>query len=88
MSKNTEKILHSLEDLFKEAESTDKWFYSIYCVWFSPAELKEEHRKGKFIWGPLNWTLRDPQEKLAELGLKLDESLLKYKEFQVRIKEG
>ena len=63
-----EKILASLEPLFQEAERTGKWFYSNYQgLWFSPEQLREHHKNGRFIWGAVNWTLRDPKEKLIEL---------------------
>lgn len=62
------EILRSLEPLFAEAQQTGKWFYCNYQgLWFSPAELKTEHGRGKFVWGVENWTLRDPKERLDEL---------------------
>lgn len=63
-----QNILEQLEPLFKEAEEKKLWFYSRYqSMWFSPEELRDHHEHGTFIWGPRNWKLRDPEERLNEL---------------------
>lgn len=68
---NREKILFDLEPLFEKAENEGLWFHCVYQdLWFSPEELRKEHEKGKFIWGAVNWQLRDPKEKLNELEAK------------------
>lgn len=57
-----------LADLIDKAESEGKWLHSRYQdIWFSPAALRAENAKGRFVWGTVNWTLRDPKEKLARL---------------------
>ncbi len=61
-------ILLSLQPLFAEARAKKLWFYCKYhSLWFSPAELQAEHDNEKFIWGVVNWELRDPEERIAEL---------------------
>jgi hypothetical protein len=60
-------ILLSLQPMFDEALKSGKWFNSHYQdMWFSPKELSEYHAKGQLIWGPVNWTLRDPAELVRE----------------------
>lgn len=66
VSDQTALILSGLEPMFKEADATGKWFHCSYQdLWFSPAELRAHHAKGKFLWGAVNWRLRDPAEKIA-----------------------
>ena len=70
----TEGILTGLEPLFEEARRTGKGFYvSSLCVdptWFSPRELMEEQKGGHYVWGAVNWRLRDPQEMIDAARLK------------------
>lgn len=61
-------ILKSLLPLFVRARSQGLWFHCAYQdLWFSPDDLAREHAAGRFIWGPENWSLRDPKERLAQL---------------------
>jgi hypothetical protein len=63
--KQRQAIVTDLAPLFQEAEATGKWFHCTYQdLWFSPAELRKEHAEGRFFWGAINWTLRDPKEML------------------------
>lgn len=65
MKTNKEQILASLDPLFKEAEEKGLWFYCDYQqLWLSPKELKKHHKDGIFIWGAMNWQLRDPNDLL------------------------
>ncbi len=55
-----------LNALIAQARSEGKWLWCHYQdLWFSPDSLEAENKNGKFRWGAVNWTLRDPQEKLA-----------------------
>jgi hypothetical protein len=55
--------LDSLKPLFARAKRENLWFTSRHGkLWFSPSELKSLHNKGRYIWGPDNWTLRDPKD--------------------------
>lgn len=61
-------VVESLAPLFKRAEAEGLWFHCGYQnLWFSPKQLKAEHDRGRFIWGAVNWTLRDPKVRLAQL---------------------
>lgn len=67
MTDQREAILQGLEPLFEEARRDGKWFWCRYQdLWFSPDELADRHANGKFIWGAVNWVLRDPQEQVDE----------------------
>lgn len=60
-------MMDELNALIDKAEAEGKWLWCHYQdLWFSPAQLREENRNGKFRWGPVNWKLRDPQERIAE----------------------
>lgn len=62
-----ESILTLLEPLFERAEREGLWFYCSYqSLWFSPAQLRAAHKDGRFIWGPMNWQLRVPRERVEE----------------------
>jgi hypothetical protein len=63
MSKRHE-VAAKMEPLFQKAENEGLHFYSNYRgIWFTPAELRKEQLEGKFLWGPVNWELRDPSER-------------------------
>lgn len=81
-----EQTLKNLESLFAEAERKRLWFYCSYQeLWFSPKELREEQANGSFVWGPVNWVLRDPMERLEEL-MKATESARQTQEaFALRV---
>lgn len=67
-TERTEMILKELEPLFKRARVEGLWFWTSYQdLWFSPDDLEERQREGRFIWGAVNWKLRDPMERLKEM---------------------
>ena len=69
------QICESMAPLFEKAEKEGLWFRSPYQdLWFSPAELKAHQAKGNFCWGPVNWELRDPAERLAGLVMRANAS--------------
>lgn len=79
MSYKRESILKQLEPLFEKAKKLDFWFYTPYHqMWFSPEALREEHKNGRFIWGPPNWQLRDPWEQVASTLKELQAAQDKY----------
>lgn len=57
-----EAVFNSLKPLFKKAREEGLWFHCGYQdLWFSPDELeKMQTEEGRFIWGAVNWTLRNP----------------------------
>ena len=57
-----------LAALITKAETEGKWLHCSYQdLWFSPAQLRAENAQGRFVWGVVNWNLRDPKERLARL---------------------
>ena len=61
------EALASLNPLIAQAEREGKWLYCNYQgMWFSPKELRRANADGRFIWGAVNWCLRNPQEYLNE----------------------
>ena len=60
--------MNSMVDLFAAARQQKLWFHGVYQdLWFSPDELDAEQAAGRFRWGAVNWSLRDPKEHLANL---------------------
>lgn len=58
-------LMHAL---LAEAKQSRKWLWNrLYDLWFSPNELIAAQADGKFCWGPSNWQLRDPRERIREL---------------------
>lgn len=56
-----------LAPLIEQARAEGKWLWCNYQdIWFSPDELAKQNANGKFLWGPVNWKLRDPKERLTE----------------------
>jgi hypothetical protein len=61
-----------LKELIEQARKEGKWLWCHYQdLWFSPDQLEAENAAGKFRWGPVNWKLRDPQERLSEAERRL-----------------
>lgn len=55
------------DELIAEAKRQNKWVFCHYQrLWFSPDELAVQRRKGRFLWGPQNFEIRDPAEGIAE----------------------
>lgn len=54
-----------MDALFAEAEARGLWFWSRYQdLWFSPKQLRAAQAEGRFRWGPVNWELHHPSERL------------------------
>ena len=69
----TQKLLYELQPLFEKAEKEGLWFFSSYYqIWFSPKELKKQHKEESFLWGAVNWKLLDPNEELQEFDVKIE----------------
>tara|TARA_Y100000310_G_scaffold72045_1_gene68026 strand:+ start:13158 stop:13493 length:336 start_codon:yes stop_codon:yes gene_type:complete len=63
-------ILKELEPLFEKAEKEKLWFYQKALsgpLWFSPQELKNHLKEGRYKWTGTIWNLRDPNEHLEEM---------------------
>ena len=77
---------HDLAPLFERADAEVLWFFSPYQrLWFSPDELRRHHANGKFRWSAVNWQLRNPQERLDELGRAIDEAIEAKERFAARL---
>ena len=66
----SEESRKALDDLFVRAKAEKLWFFYGGLngpLWFSPAELEQQQKKGKFLWGAPNWRLHDPQEYVKQL---------------------
>ena len=66
-----DEILAMLAPLFERAEREDLYFFTTAAeeepLWFTPEELRDQHQRDDFVWGPDNWQLRSPLERVAEL---------------------
>lgn len=66
-------ILADLKPLFDEARASGKWFWCNYQdLWFSPDQLAAAQASGRFLWGAVNWKLRDPTERIEEAKRRRD----------------
>ncbi len=58
---NNPDIMRQLKPLIQQARNEGSWLHCTYQdLWFTPDELERNNQVGKFLWGPVNWTLRDP----------------------------
>lgn len=72
MSDDPNAIKEMLKPLIAEARASGQWLYTSYHgLWFSPDDLEKENANGKFLWGAVNWRLRDPLEHLTEAETRL-----------------
>ena len=70
----TTEVERSLAPLFEQADREGLWFFHGGLsgpLWFSPAELRQQHEQRRFLWGAENWTLRSPDEYLEEYRRRL-----------------
>ncbi len=61
----------ALDALFYRARKDGLWFFHggmAGPLWFSPDELEEAQKRGGYVWGAPNWTLRDPKDQLKMAG--------------------
>lgn len=68
-----------LAALLAQAEREGKWLRNGYhdlCL--TPAELRAANDGNRFRWGPVNWTLVDPAERVAAAARRLSEAQREY----------
>jgi len=83
-----EKIRDGLDELIRRAERERLWLRCHYDdLWFSPAELRKANAAGRFLWGAVNWELRDPAEKLSGLAKRVVSAQREAEDFERRIRE-
>ncbi len=57
-----------LVPMVQQARREKKWLRCSYQnLWFSPNELEAHNKDGRFLWGPVNWELRDPADHVEAL---------------------
>ena len=79
-------ILAGLKPMFKEARTKGLWFFCRYqSLWFSPDELEAAHKEGRFVWGKVNWMLRDPLERVAQLNKEIRNAEAEKEQFLKRL---
>lgn len=62
-----------MEELIAQARAEGKWLWCHYQdLWFHPDALEKQQANGRFRWGPVNWKLRDPKERLQEAQARRD----------------
>lgn len=88
MSEKSE-IIKQLQPLIKEAREKRMFLMASYQgITFSPNELDEQHRIGKFAWGPSNWKLVNPTEFLIDEAARLSEIRRANEQLNRRIANG
>lgn len=66
-------IRKKFQPLFKRARKEGLWFVlPRYDTWLPPEQLAEKHDNNEMLLDPVNWELRDPQERLDRLQSKAD----------------
>jgi hypothetical protein len=86
MGMTKEEILKELDPLFEKAEKENLYFYSNYqCIWMSPKKLRQYHKEGSFIWGPVNWQLKDPKVRTEELKERIVSAKKQLKEWELQL---
>lgn len=83
-----EQVIQQLRPMFERARAEKLWFRSGYQgLWFSPNELAELNRQGRFLWGAVNWELLDPLEHLKTLDQAIARAEKEKEDFLKRLKE-
>lgn len=59
---------NDLKLLIEEAEQNDMILYQRYAdLYFTPDELKQANKEGRFRWGVVNWELIPRAKRLEQL---------------------
>lgn len=78
-----------LEPLILQAEREGKWLQSNYQgFWMSPKELREANAKGRFLWGPVNWSLRDPSDMVREAERQVEEAKVRLEVVKAKLRHA
>ena len=87
MIDEAQAVKDSMAPLFKEARDKKLWFFTSYQqIGFSPEELAAQHMAGNFLWGAVNWHLRDPVDALKDLDRKIVEAQADRDRFAARLR--
>jgi len=80
------EAVESLKPLIEKARRAGKWLHCAYQdLWFSPEQLEQHNAAGRFRWGAVNWSLRDPQERLKEMQRSIDKTQKAFDRFKTEI---
>jgi len=81
---NTADIVREqMKPMLERARAEGLWFHCFYQdMWFSPDQLEAEQENGNYLWGSLNWTLKDPKARLSQMDLEIKNMQTKRKEFE------
>lgn len=79
----------AMQELINKAEREGKWLHCYYQdLWFSPADLRKQQAAGSFRWGPVNWTLRDPAERVTQAKKEAEAAALRYEKTKQELENG
>ena len=77
----------AMQPLLRQARDEGKWLYVNYqSLWFSPDELEAAYGEGRFLWGPENWALRNPEQRITELEHEIERAKANLVAFKQRVK--
>src|SRR5690349_4961814 len=75
-----------LDRLFEEARAKSLWFHAHHLrLWLSPDELQAKQEGGHLLYGPINWELRRPEDRLKQLLLNVHLASREVLEFSARM---
>ena len=81
-------ILMSLQPLFEEAETSNRWFFheSVEAgqIWCSPEYLRLQQSKGEYVWAPEHWELRRPLDYMHSLRLQAETLVKEFNDLSKR----
>ena len=73
MKDDPEMIRTQLRGLISEARETGLWLHCGYQdMWFTPDELEAANADDRFLWGPVNWQMRNPSVRTKQLIASVD----------------
>lgn len=76
----------SEKDLIERATREGKWLFCQYQgLWWSPAELAQCNANGRFLWGAINFELRDPAELLAACEQRVVQAMAEVESVKARM---
>ena len=80
-------ILSRLLEISQKARVEGLW---LYCQgeWYTPDEIEELWRSGRYRWGGANWHLRSPDDRRAEIEARLNAALSDLRDHDRRVKRS
>lgn len=67
------EIKRELTDLIEKARTEKLWiYYSSQDMWLSPSSLEKLNAAGRYLWGAVNWQLRNPREQIDEINKRIE----------------